>query len=102
MTSQNGSSSKTTRAAIKDLMQARVAVAERLAGQLEKWQQAKAGEAAARERVAAEAAAAREVYDEALAAGWTAKELTSAGLKPSAPPRVRSAVADAIAGSKTS
>lgn len=75
------------RAAIKKLMASRMTIVEDLAAQLDKWQQAKAAEQAARDKTAAEAAAARASWDKALASGWTAKELTDAGLKPPASPR---------------
>lgn len=70
--------------------QARVQLAEALAAQLERWEQATRECAVIEARIAAEAAAARASWDHALAGGWTAKELTSAGLKPPPPPRSRS------------
>ena len=94
MTGQNGGSVKSTPAAIKELLQGRTRVAEKLAGQLEKWEQAKQAVAAAQARADEEAAAARAVYQEALDAGWTAAELTGAGLRPPAPPRKRGANAE--------
>ena len=51
--------------------------------------------AAAEQAAAEEAAKAREVYQEAIDAGWTGTELTSAGLKPPAPPRKRGSSSDA-------
>ena len=99
MTSQNGAG-KSSRAAIKELLEGRTKILERLAGQLDKWEQAKAAVAAAQTKADDEAATARTIYQEAMDAGWTAAELAGAGLKPPAPPRRRSAVADAVAGSK--
>jgi hypothetical protein len=99
MTTQNGAV-KSSKAAIKELLEGRTKILEKLAGQLEKWEQAKAAVATAQAKADDEAAAARTIYQEAMDAGWTAAELTGAGLKPPAPPRRRSAVADAIAGGK--
>ncbi len=95
MTSQNGGSAKSTRAAIKELLQSRTQILEKLAAQLDKWEQAKAAVAAAQTKADEEAATARTIYQEAMDAGWTAAELASAGLMPPAPPRRRSAVAAA-------
>jgi hypothetical protein len=81
------STSSIDRAAIKKLMAGRMAVVEDLASQLDKWHQAKAAEQTARDKTAAEAAAARASWDQALTSGWTAKELSEAGLKPPAAPR---------------
>ena len=53
------------------------------------------GVACAEQAAADEAAKAREVYQEAIDAGWTATELTSAGLKPPAPPRKRGSSSEA-------
>ena len=97
MTSQNAGTAKSTRAAIKQLLHDRTQVAEKLAGQLDKWQQAKQAVAAAQAKADEEAATARTVYQQALDAGWTAAELTSAGLKPPAPPRKRGANTDTAA-----
>ena len=83
------STSAAAKAAIKEMVQARVQLAEALAAQLDRWEQATRERAALEDRIAAEAAAARTSWDQALAGGWTAKELTSAGLKPPAPPRSR-------------
>lgn len=99
MTSQNGAT-KSSRAAIKELLEGRTKILERLAGQLDKWEQAKAAVATAQTRADDEVAAARTIYQEAMDAGWTAAELAGAGLKPPAPPRRRSAAADATSGSK--
>lgn len=99
MTGQNGPA-KSSRAAIKELLEGRTKILEKLAGQLEKWEQAKAAVATAQSKADDEAAAARTIYQEAMDAGWTAAELAGAGLKPPAPPRRRSAVADAVAGGK--
>ena len=94
MTSQNGGSAKSTRAAIKELLRGRTQIAEKLAGQLDTWEQAKGAVTAAKAKADEEAATARTIYQEALDAGWTAAELTGAGLKPPAPPRRRGANAD--------
>lgn len=97
MTSQNGGSAKSTRAAIKELLRGRTQILEKLAAQLDKWEQAKTAVATAQSKADDEAATARTIYQQAIDAGWTAAELASAGLKPPAPPRRRSAVADAAA-----
>ena len=89
MTSQNAGTATSTRAAIRQLLHGRTQVAEKLAGQLDKWQQAKQAVAAAQTKADEEAATARTVYQQALDAGWTAAELAGAGLKPPAPPRKR-------------
>ena len=99
MTSQNGAT-RSSRAAIKELLEGRTKILERLAGQLDKWEQAKAAVATAQIKADDEAATARTIYQEAMDAGWTAAELAGAGLKPPAPPRRRSGVADAVAGNK--
>jgi hypothetical protein len=89
MTTQNGAAKTSRKAAIRELLHDRTQIAEKLAGQLDKYEAAKEA-VVTTERVAAqEAAMAREVYKEALAAGWTATELATAGLKPPAPPRKR-------------
>lgn len=81
------STAKTTRTAIKNLMQGRVQLAERLASQLERVEASRAERSALDNRIAAEAATARGFWDDCLAAGWAARELTTAGLKPPAAPR---------------
>jgi hypothetical protein len=94
MTSQNGGSAKSARTAIKELLRGRTQIAEKLAAQLDRCDQAKAAVTAAQAKADEEAANARIIYLEALDAGWTAAELTGAGLKPPAPPRRRGANAD--------
>ena len=91
MSTPHGNSTKTSKAAIKDLIAGRTKVLEKLAGQLQKVDQAKFAVAAAQQTADQEAATAREIYQEALASGWTAAELAGAGLKPPAPPRTRTA-----------
>jgi hypothetical protein len=93
MTGKNGST-KSSRAAIKELLEGRTKILEKLAGQLDKWEQAKAAVAAAQTKADDEAATARTIYQEAMDAGWTAAELAGAGLKPPAPPRKRGANAE--------
>lgn len=95
MTSQNGTDTRSSKAAIKELIAGRTKVLEKLAGQLEKVDQARAAVTAAQQNVDQEAAAAREIYQQALDAGWAAAELAGAGLKPPAPPRKRTTPADA-------
>jgi hypothetical protein len=51
MTSPNSDSHKTTRATIKELLKGRTQVAEKLADQLDKWEQTKAAVAAAQARL---------------------------------------------------
>ena len=87
MTTQNGKASR--KASIRELLQGRTQVAEKLASALDDWESAKGAVATAEQVAADKAATAREVYQEAIEAGWTATELTSAGLKPPAPPRKR-------------
>ena len=70
MTSQNGGTAKSTRAAIRQLLHGRTQVAEKLAGQLDKWQQAKQAVTAAQTKADEEAATARTIYQQALDAGW--------------------------------
>lgn len=100
MSTPNATSAKTSKAAIKDLIAGRTKILEKLAGQLDRVEQAKAGVATAQQAADQEAVTAREIYQEAMDAGWTAAELSRAGLKPPAPPRRRSAVADTGAESK--
>lgn len=97
MTTPGSSTTRTTRAAIKDLLKGRTQVAEKLAEQLDKWEQAKEAVSAAQARTDVEAAAARVAYQKALDAGWSATELTGAGLKPPAPPRKRGGIAHSAA-----
>lgn len=97
MTSPSSGTAKATRGMIKELLRGRTQIAERLADQLDKWEQAKAAVAAAQSKANDEAAMARAVYQEALQAGWTAAELNGAGLKPPAPPRKRGATTDSEA-----
>jgi hypothetical protein len=95
MTTQNGNAKASRKASIRELLQGRTQIAEKLAGQLDKYEAAKDAVAAAEQAAADEAAKAREVYQEAIDAGWTATELTSAGLKPPAPPRKRGSSSEA-------
>lgn len=87
MTTRASSAKASRRASIKNMLAGRTHVAEKLAGQLERWEACKAAVAEAEQAAVVEAAAAREVYQDALDAGWTASELAAAGLKPPAPPR---------------
>lgn len=96
MTTQNGAAKTSKKAAIRELLQGRTLVAEKLAGQLDRFEAAKDAVAAAERTAADEAAKAREIYQEAIDAGWTATELAMAGLKPPAPPRKRG-VAEPVA-----
>lgn len=89
MTTRNSTAKASRKASIRELLQGRTEVAEKLASALDDWELAKGAVAAVEQAAADKAATAREVYQEAIEAGWTATELTSAGLKPPAPPRKR-------------
>ena len=89
MAAQTGTGNASKKAAIRELLHGRTQIAEKLASQIDKYAAAKDAVTVAEQVAVDEAAKARTVYQEAIDAGWTATELTNAGLKPPAPPRKR-------------